>query len=136
MNYHTYSAAELLKIGETFAARFVVEKGYDTARLTKVTIQNSGILLCFNLIDHFQSSLSYVDQFKHGLEFIDFAEPGPEAHFAAWPGRATRELHVMSRRLGSVAEFRNQLISTAGRAFVEDVIRARDRYLALPPTAP
>lgn len=130
-DYRNETASALYNLGLVWAVRFLHEKGYTRTELNNVVVGKEAIDLSLTLRDDFQEGEDYHNCFKHGYSIAFTLDEESERRFAEWPGRATRELHVMSRKLGSLVEFRDTLVSASGLAFLEDVIKARDRYLAL-----
>lgn len=127
-------ASSLYHLGNAAAFWLQEERGYDRAGLNSVAICSDSIDFNFTLRDTFQDGLSYDLKVAQDTNF--YLYPNPEADLKslldAVPTRAERELKVLSRKLGNVVELKDMLISAAGRKFVEDVIEARNKYLALP----
>ena len=128
------SAVQLWQIGQDLSSRFLDEKGYTTARFQYLSVvTEEQITFYFELEDDFQTDLPYDTRWRvgnyQGLSVT--CDEGTHAAFGRWPGRKQRELHILSAQLGTVAGWKDKLVSLAGQQFVADVIEARNKYLAL-----
>lgn len=120
--------AIIRELAESFAARFVSEKGYNEARLSSIFISLSSITLYFHLDDDFQRDIAENVNAGHvGIpcdSFEDF-----QRKFNEWPSRARRELLFMARLSTTAEGARAYLQNEKAREFAENLFAQREALL-------
>ena len=119
----------------TIEAHFSFVLGYDSVTSAHFEVRRDGThRLWLTASDDFQREIASAHQCRHGFQhfyFTDMAELW--AQLRKLPGREIRELTVLARISGSIAEARADLISAAGRDFAQRLLAERDTLARLLP---
>ena len=101
--------------------------GYDRLEFRHYQIDQSGAEeVSFWMVDNFQSGLGWETQHQNGLRTIDYP---PSAD--GIDNREQRELHVLLAQQGTSVAIADELVSAAGRRFVQGIIAERAKYAQL-----
>ena len=101
--------------------------GYDRLEFVEYTLDKYGNeVVSFWMKDDFQSSLAWSVQYQSGLQTIPYP---PNA--AGIDNREQRELHVLLAQQGTSVAIADELVSAAGRRFVQGIIAERAKYAVL-----
>jgi hypothetical protein len=127
--------AELL-----YAKEFLTRTlGYDSAKV-ELHMSSSAVWISIEPKDDFQEYVGYNNSFNHGIEYLNTerdnlsladALASLRSAIYALPGREMRELTVLMRQAGDVAESRDMLVSAAGRDFAAKLVATRAQYAGL-----